>query len=167
MTPEELFEQNQGLVFLTLKRMLPNHYTDPDLQQEAQMALWQAAVNFDDSMGYAFSTFAVKCIHNRLVRIIKAWSRKCRSPSGEVISVNDSVSKDSAETLESQIIGDIDVMFVDIQSAFSQLNAEEMEVVRLLYSGYKQYEIKEIMGISKPTIIKRTRSAKKKLEAYL
>lgn len=71
MTPEELFQKNLNLVYHTYHRYfkrlgLGSHYDD--LIQEGMLGLWRACLDFDESLGYAFSTYAVATIRGAMNR---------------------------------------------------------------------------------------------------
>jgi RNA polymerase sigma factor (sigma-70 family) len=77
-TPQKLFEDNLGLVFSYLKKYpvyLPG-YEKMDIQQEAELALWQACLKYDPKKGFAFSSFAWTCIRNHFNYLIREKSKK-------------------------------------------------------------------------------------------
>jgi RNA polymerase sigma factor (sigma-70 family) len=78
LKPEELFKDNQGLVFSYLKKhpvYLPG-YEKMDIQQEAELALWQSCLKYDPKKGVAFSSFAWTCIRNHLNYLIRKESKQ-------------------------------------------------------------------------------------------
>ena len=62
MTPEELYEENQSLVWFTLKKYFPSLKVDEDVLQVCRIGLWQACAEYYPEKGAKFSTFAVKGI---------------------------------------------------------------------------------------------------------
>lgn len=68
MTPEQLFEQNQKLVYYCAKQLKipPAHYED--IIQEGLLALWRVAKSFKPELGYAFATYAVPTIRGAMQR---------------------------------------------------------------------------------------------------
>jgi RNA polymerase sigma factor (sigma-70 family) len=67
---------NTGLIGLTLKRILQrnqfiSHMEKADLFQEGVIGLYKAVENFDSSLGYRFSTYAVWWIKQEIERAIQ------------------------------------------------------------------------------------------------
>ena len=46
MTPEELYEENQPLVWFTLKKYFPSLKVDEDVLQVCRIGLWQACAEY-------------------------------------------------------------------------------------------------------------------------
>lgn len=68
MTPNELFQKNQKLVYKCLKTLrYPRGHAD-DLIQEGLIGLWEAAQRFDSERGVQFSTFAWAYIRGRMMK---------------------------------------------------------------------------------------------------
>lgn len=67
MSMDEFLEANMNLVyhFTNKYRFLPNF---EDIQQEAMIGIYEAAVRFDPSFGTTFSTYAQYFVHKRAVR---------------------------------------------------------------------------------------------------
>jgi RNA polymerase sigma factor (sigma-70 family) len=77
LTPDELFEQNQGLVYSYLKKnpTYIDSFEYEDLAQECMMALWKACEKFDSSKGIQFNTYALTCIRNHFTDLIRHNSK--------------------------------------------------------------------------------------------
>lgn len=74
MTRSELFEQNQNLVYFCyhryMKKACPSNHVE-DIMQEGRIALWEACRGFDESRGFAFSTYAIPFILGRMKKYIR------------------------------------------------------------------------------------------------
>lgn len=61
------FEQHKGLVGMTFNKYFTKvKKHEEDLMQCGYLGLWKACQTFDESKGFAFSTYAVKCIRNEM-----------------------------------------------------------------------------------------------------
>ena len=54
MTPEELYEENQSLVWFTLKKYFPSLKVDEDILQVCRIGLWQACAEYYPEKGAKF-----------------------------------------------------------------------------------------------------------------
>ena len=61
MSPQELYEQNEKLVYHVLHRRFPTLMTE-DVMQAAKKGLWLACLGYDPKFGTEFSTYACKAI---------------------------------------------------------------------------------------------------------
>lgn len=69
MDRKELFMENMNLVPYILKGMnLLHHKNYEDYMQEGYLALWRVCLNFDESRGYALSTYAIPVIKGSIRR---------------------------------------------------------------------------------------------------
>lgn len=84
MTSKELFEQNQQLVpFVYWKYFSKFIELKDDLISEGYLALWKACLNFDESKGVAFSTYAVPMVWGQMKRYLREKSTTVRVPRAE------------------------------------------------------------------------------------
>ena len=97
---EELFLSHMKLVPFVANQMAIE-VTD-DTIQDGYIGLWKAALNFDDSRGLKFPTFAVPVIKNE---IIMAWRGRSRSVVGDVSLEQPFLHGDG---------GDTEVLYADI-----------------------------------------------------
>lgn len=72
MTPEELFNKNQKLVNYCAMGFTVPTYLYEDLLQEGRLALWRACQDFDETRGFAFTTYAIPSIKG-------AYHKFCRT----------------------------------------------------------------------------------------
>lgn len=84
MTDEEkeLVEKNLKLAYSAVYKTYTPHIEQEDAMQIASFGLCKAAMNYDSSLGYTFSTFAITVIRNELLmqekrfkptRIVRSW----------------------------------------------------------------------------------------------
>lgn len=81
MTPNELFNTNQKLVYhcyhTYIRNKCPPSIYD-DIIQEGFLGLWQASIRFDETRGFQFSTFAVSNIVGRMKRFLREQNSTIR-----------------------------------------------------------------------------------------
>ena len=81
MTPNELFNANQKLVYhcfhTYIRNQCPPSIYD-DIIQEGFLGLWQASIRFDETRGFQFSTFAVSNIVGRMKRFLREQNSTIR-----------------------------------------------------------------------------------------
>jgi len=77
-TPEELFDENRGLVYHIAFKYKHPPEAEEDMIQEGLIALWRAAQQYDPSNGAAFTTYAGTAI----ARAYNAWLPKAWNSSG-------------------------------------------------------------------------------------
>lgn len=81
MTPNELFNANQKLVYhcfhAYIRNQCPPSIYD-DIIQEGFLGLWQASIRFDETRGFQFSTFAVSNIVGRMKRFLREQNSTIR-----------------------------------------------------------------------------------------
>lgn len=75
-TPEELFDANRGLVFHIAGRVKIPKEEEDDMLQEGLLALWRAALGYDETTGSKFSTYAGVAIERAMVNYAeRSWHR--------------------------------------------------------------------------------------------
>lgn len=121
MTPNELFNANQKLVYYCyhkyIKKQCPPGIYD-DIIQEGFLGLWQASIRFDETLGFQFSTFAASNIVGRMKRFLREQNSTIRIlrndwENGETdkyvtTSLDAYLSDDNKNNLESIIPGQPD-----------------------------------------------------------
>ena len=70
-----------------------------DLTQEGMIGLLMAIRQFDPDREAKFRTFAVRCIRNRMLNVIKAASRQKHQPLEDYISLTDGLMPDGQDAL--------------------------------------------------------------------
>ncbi len=111
-----------------------------DLFQIGCIGLFNAARNFDNSLGYAFSTYAVKAIRNTLLTEI--GKNTCRTTGESHDSLNSSFEEieDGRETLAGTDEVNLDRLYLDmvLEKALKD-HPEEEEEIRKAYSYLNRY----------------------------
>lgn len=78
---EKLFNENQALVGYVLNKS--GIYQGPhyeDFQQQGYLGLWEACLNFDESKGFQFATYACPMIKGRILRYAREKIDPVRLP---------------------------------------------------------------------------------------
>lgn len=109
MTAQELFDGNIPLVHATMNRFrmrrLPAFLDKEDVHQVGLLGLWEAAKSFDPMRGVAFSTFATRCIVNKIEALIVEVFAKKRGnfiPHAEVMDTVPSREEEPSARMEEE-----------------------------------------------------------------
>lgn len=99
---EELYTQNETLVYFTISKYYPGYLGDEDLVQECKIGLWRAVTSYDETKS-KFSTFACKCILNSIRMYFRGSKNKV-----ETVSLDQpaSSSDDVDVTLQDLVVDD-------------------------------------------------------------
>lgn len=149
MTPEELFEQNQKLIFFVLWKEFPRFVNDEDWQQIAGIGLWKACRGYDESKG-AFSSYAYQAIANSIRLEIRA--RKNDIPTVSLDLPVGTVSGDDCN--EPLTIGDtiegpgLENEMVDIQGYRERLTERQRFIMDKRLDGMSYIDIGRQLGLS-------------------
>lgn len=159
MTPDQLFENNIGLVYYVAKRYASIYLENPnirdDMIQEGFLALWRACQLFDESKGNSFSTYATTSIRNKMVCFAVRYLKR----QSTLVSLEDPINTDEKEPLvykdiiadEQSDVQDI-ITHDQIFNIAEQLGETAKSVLLKLIEGCTQDEIAKIVGISQPTV---------------
>lgn len=153
----ELFHKNMGLPKFTLRKYFNTLTFDEDLVQVANLALWNACLNFDESRGMAFSTYAVKSI--RIGVIAEINSRQKEKQLKEVVLENE--EKDIRLMAEPFSVSD---KILEIEIPY--LDEREKEIVRLRLNDESCTEIGDKLGISRQRVHKILQSISEKIKKH-
>ena len=139
-----LFDKNRKLAFYRFYKwrgLFPESEQD-DLLQECFTALWRACLTYNPEVA-AFSTYAVKCIDQRVRNILQAKYRQKRAPAKAV----------PLEKLQSVI----SLKVVDVEAqALARLALEEARPETLAFAaGYTLKEIGRMFGRSPTRVFQR------------
>lgn len=91
MTPNQLFQDNQNLVkFCYNKYIKYRSISDTeDIMQQGMLALWKAALQYDESKGIAFSTYATHYISGYMRQYARDKCNLIRIPRTVFLSNNE------------------------------------------------------------------------------
>lgn len=165
MKAENLYKENERLAFFVLNRHFPMLAHDDDYIQEARMALWKACMNFDESKGYTFSSYACATIHKNVLGV---WYKKKRESerAKDVMSLQQPFGGEGFDIALSDVLGEEDQSLnsVDIDAALRKvLDDAELEICQHLLNGKTQVEIAATQGIPKHRVAASVRSIRRKL----
>lgn len=112
MTPEQRFKDNTRLVHYCMRKVSYPALYQEDVCQEGMLALWRAAQSFDESKGFAFSTYAVHWIFGAMKRFVRDNCSTIRISrtmwySGESIPISSLDALIDEEKSETTTFGDL------------------------------------------------------------
>lgn len=182
-----MVEQNYNLIHHVLKKFSFPKEKYEDCEQIGALALCDAAMLYDASKGYKFSTFAVSYIKFRLLTYFRTYemsiirlplkvykdtingkknSLKFDSYEGILDSVTSNWEPHKTENgkrnIEEQVVDD---MYV--QNVLATLTKEEAEMFDYLLEGYSQSDIAKIYNCSRANINIKIQAIRKKLKYIL
>ena len=165
MTPEELYFENEALVYHVLHKKFPMSRFDDDFQQIARLGLWKACLRYDETKG-KFSTYAVPAIENEIKMELRKKSRKPVE-----ISLDDLIrdTSDDADglTIFGICMGDQDVGFVDTIWADKELTERQKRILNLLYKGMVQDDVAREIGISQTMVSREVAKIRNVAQKYI
>ena len=161
---EKLIKHNLRLVAHVSKRYR-NSFAQDELISVGSIGLLKAIKSYNYDKGSSFSTYATRCINNEILMLIRSEKKHNNQvylddaisidKDGNEISLIEVLS-DQCEEIES--IVDNKIMFEKILTIINKkLSDREKEVIFMRYgicgySQYTQFEISEILGISRSYI---------------
>lgn len=155
MDHNKRFEQNMGLVGFIYQRSFTDYsnYQD-DLIQEGYLALWMCCLNFDESKGVQFSTYACVSIERRMWKYVKSQIIKHNKDiSLESIIYDESKNKDIR--LEDYIGTPEETHIKEmIFECLKKLEPTEREIVSKILEGYTQSEVGRRHNIAQQKVSK-------------
>ncbi|MFA7109471.1 MAG: sigma-70 family RNA polymerase sigma factor [Sphaerochaetaceae bacterium] len=145
----ELFKNNQGLVYYTLKHYYPYLTKDDDAIQTALISLWKASENYRE-IGFTFSTYAIQSIRRNINRYLKKERKRCEN----LLYLDSENESTESETYASAIHSEIeDAEFkADYEVFCESLTPEQRVVIKLLLEGYYQIEIVDKLELSRSKV---------------
>lgn len=185
---ETLVKENDNLVYCIINtkfRFVPiGSDLYQDILQEGRLGLFKAALNFDPSKKFCFSTFAARCIYNQIGMYFRINNRHLHILSLDdykTLKVNMGFSGNKDEDINLyDVIEDRKASFKLIFSFKSEEFSTTLnEALRLLsddqrksfilyyFDNIKQEEIANILCCSQAIVSRRIASAKKKIQRYL
>lgn len=165
MTPEELYFENEALVYHVLNKKFPMSRFDDDFQQIARLGLWKACLRYDETKG-KFSTYAVPAIENEIKMELRKMSRKPIEVSLEAL-VKDTDENSERLTISGILIGEQDVGFVDTIWVDKEFTDRQKRILSLLYDGMVQADIAKEIGISQATISREVTKIRNIAQKYI
>ena len=175
---EEKLLKNMGLVHSIASRFPYSGVEYEDLVQIGSLGLLKAIRNFDESKGFAFSTYAVPVITGEIKRFlrddgsikvsravrsdfikIRACTEKLRNSLGRDPTVGE-LSENTGLTLE-EVVEALD-------SASRELVPEDRKLITLRYFCAKtQQQTADILGMSQVQVSRREKKILERLKEYV
>lgn len=165
MTPEELYFENEALVYHVLHKKFPMSRFDDDFQQIARLGLWKACLRYDETKG-KFSTYAVPAIENEIKMELRKMSRKPIEISLDDF-VKDTSDNDDRLTISGICIGEQDVEFIDTTWVDKELTDRQKRILSLLYDGMVQADIAKEIGISQTMVSREVAKIRNIAQKYI
>ena len=154
---------SKTITFLASGYHLPMAEFD-DLCQEGRIALYRAAMTYDESKNAGFSTYATVCMTNAMVNFVNKYNA---SVSGIVTGGDDAASSVEAGTSPEDIAFSEQFRQLLSTRGFAGLSETERKAVFLKVCGYKTAEICEKTGKSAKSVDNTLFRARKKLRSYI
>lgn len=164
MTEEQkkLVEDNHNLIYFMI------HKYNLDIEEYYDifaLSLCKAAINYDISKGYTFSTYALSAMKGDYCHNIR--KSKAQRRTGTCVSINEVVYDNNGDgssiTLEDMLSNGLDAFDESISLDFTKLSDRLRRILWLSYSGYTQNEIADIFGITQALVSRELKKAKKLL----
>lgn len=158
MNYEKMIADNLGLAHMMVRKYpLPKGYEYEDMYQEACIAIFTAAKEFDPAKGFKFSTIASKHIANCFYKIFRSQNADKRT--GICISIF-SPTTDNLELID-MISNEVDLEDEVIASeTLDTLLEADKNLVMLKLEGKTQVEIGKEIGCSQVHVMRKLRKLK-------
>lgn len=147
MTEEatKLVEENHNLIYSYLHKMRLDINEYYDL---AAIGLCKAAINFDKSKGYKFSTFAYRCMSNEVVMQIRKENRRIVP-----LLILDNDEDLLYSFLASEICIEDEILATTrFEAIIRNLSPNKQKIIFLIASGMTQQEVADELHVSQPCV---------------
>lgn len=158
MSPQQLVEENMRLVYFVVHRYYTHLAKDEDIVQVGMLALCNAANNFDESKSQ-FANYAICCIRNAINLELRKRRKHYNMLSLEYDVVDENGEPDNFGNF---LVGEEDVLYLDLDGFYNQLDPVEKEIYRLRQEGMSVIDIASEFGCSRDAIYQRMRKMKSK-----
>jgi RNA polymerase sporulation-specific sigma factor len=152
----QLIEDNIELVFFCIRK---NHLSPEEYLDVGLYGLCKASKTFKDGLGWAFSTYAIKCINNELY-LSQRVSYRNKQRFGETRSFDEVVHYNSdgdhillGDTIPSKTTYMKELFLKDYEKFITNIeNSIHKEILYGFYTGESQTELSKRLNINQPTI---------------
>lgn len=142
--------------------------TRSDLIQEGLIGAINAIFSFDESKGAKFSTYAQRCISNRIASVVRDSSREKRRPGIPDISLEDVEVSLSENLSNPESVVSMEEGVQAIQKCIdTKLTALERDVIMLHIAEADCDEIAEKLGISRKSVNNALSRGRQKIRAEI
>lgn len=163
MNYEKMVTDNLGLAHMMVRKYpLPKDYDYEDMYQEACIAIYMAAKEFDPAKGFKFSTIATTCIAECFYKILRKQNAKKRTgicisifsqaPDIEYFELIDIIPNDLAKDPASETD--------DAQKLLKSLLKKERKIVNMRLKGMSQADIEKKIGRNQVYVSRKLRKLK-------
>lgn len=177
---EQLIIENEKLVYMVIKKLKIYNQLE-DYYDVGILGLIKAADTYDKTKGYAFSTYAVKCIENEIKQEIRRTNQCKNKANLNCVSLN-VIIKEEYKSIE---LGDLIPSDIDIEqelidknnifmlnNALKKLSDKEQLIINICYglNGFNkctQRQIEKKLKISQAQISRIKNKAINKLKKYM
>lgn len=137
-----------------------------DLCQEGRIALYKAAMSFDESKEASFSTYASVCMTNAMTNFVNKYNS---TVSGIVKDEDDIASRQDISSSDGTEDTAFSRQFRELLATrgFAGLSEAERKTVFLKVCGYKTSEISEKTGKSPKSVDNTLFRARRKLRSFI
>lgn len=162
----ELFSENIPLVSFVMRSYgFTNHYLADDLRQEGLIGLMKASESHDPSKGFAFSSYATKCIRNRMLNYLDKESSVKRHLAYHK-NVEDLEFQDNSPDLRE--VADLNDSIKQVRQSIESLSEELGLIFRYRFRDDLSYKKSgDILGVSPQTVMRRERELKRVMRVNL
>ena len=180
MDKETVFNENLNLVPHTIKKALNisiNEFDFEDIMQEGYIALWKCIDKFDESKGYAFTTYACACIKNHLISYLGSNGRKVAKKAFEdsyflnnKIKDNEDGERCYIDLLEDTKNKHDSALLITLEDFLKDRNLCSEVCANVFVDYLNGLKIREIMkkrGLTKNVVTARLWKAKRDFREYL
>ena len=153
MNPDQLFQDNQKLVGFCYNKYIRylNISDAEDIIQQGMLALWKASLQYDDSKGIEFSTYAIHYIRGYMQRYVRDKCNVIRIPSTAFASNNRELINllSNVESLDKTISGTSDsITLLDkLESNPDDYKRLTMDIIDTFLSTIRNRRDREIMRV--------------------
>lgn len=160
----ELYQNNIKLTTYVSKKWLsstPQIYYE-EILAEARMGLWKACKTFDKSLGFAFTTYAIRVISNEIGCFMRKQKKYLNivSLDSAIEGVEETVTLMSSLGCEHDFDSELNT-----KSIIAKLN--NYPILKRLVAGEKQKDVAESVGLSQAQISRIYRKERELLAAEL
>ena len=166
-------EQENTQLFLNNERLVGKVYHDwfmwmrdceEDLLSAGRMGLWRACVNYDESKGVKFSSFACKCIKNEMCIFARKEFKYWKNTTGYDVLMPDGTIHDITEITEN---GQYEEMLSKADLEVRIKEATYKDDFRKYYDGYTMDGIAKDKDLTRQAISRRIVSDRKMIDKTL
>lgn len=150
---QKLAEDNHKLIFYFLHRF---KLDVDEFYGDAAIGLCKAAMEYDESLGYSFSSLAYKCMFNEVgyeLRRRKRFKSNVSTVSYESLACGEGNIRIEDVLTDGYIAGDIAESSAFVMWFIGQLSERDLEILYWKLQGKTMREIAESIGFSRQTVL--------------